>query len=260
MTIDEMKKAKKELGYSNAMVAELSGVPIGTVQKIFSGETTAPRYATLQALEQIFIKYDETSSSTIHETALPYLTKSQGEYTIEDCDNLPDDVRVELIDGVIYYMSAPTVAHQMIAGYIHAQLFNHIKSNKGNCTAMISPLSVELNKDNKTSVQPDVLIACDKSKVIKRCVYGAPDFVLEVLSPSTKSKDMVIKLNKYMAAGVKEYWMIDPNKKQVLVYNFDENRFAEVHTFEDTVPIAVLDNKCSIDFKDLYEYISFLYD
>lgn len=62
MTIDEMKKAKKELGYSNAMVAELSGVPIGTVQKIFSGETTSPRYATLQALEQIFIKYDETSS------------------------------------------------------------------------------------------------------------------------------------------------------------------------------------------------------
>ena len=142
MTIDEMKKAKKELGYSNAMVAELSGVPIGTVQKIFSGETTSPRYATLQALEQIFIKYDETSSSTIHETALPYLTKSQGEYTIEDCDNLPDDVRVELIDGVIYYMSAPTVAHQMIAGYIYAQLFNHIKANKGNCTAMISPVSV----------------------------------------------------------------------------------------------------------------------
>lgn len=198
MNLEKMKQRKQELGYSNAKIAELTGVPLGTVQKIFSGETASPRYTTLLALEQVLFNYKDTFSSTVHETVAPYLTKKQGEYTIEDCDRLPEDVRTELIDGVLYYMSAPTIAHQAIAGYIYSHLFNHIRSNVGQCLPMIAPLDVELDRDNKTRVQPDVLIVCDRSKIINRCVYGAPDFILEVLSPSTKRKDMTIKLNKYI--------------------------------------------------------------
>ena len=261
MNIEKMKQRKQELGYSNAKIADLSGVPLGTVRKIFSGETTSPRYTTLLALEQVLLNYNETFSSTVHETVAPYLTKRQGEYTIEDCDKLPEDVRTELIDGVIYYMSAPTIAHQAIAGYVHAKLFSHITSKGGRCLPVISPVDVELDRDDKTRVQPDVLIVCDRNKIINRCVYGAPDFILEVLSPSTKKKDMFLKLKKYEAAGVREYWMIDPDKKKLLVYNFaQEDSFPEIYGFDQKVAITVMDEPCEIDLKDLYEYIAFLYE
>ena len=260
MNLEKMKERKRELGYSNAKIADLSGVPLGTVQKIFSGETAAPRYTTLLALEQVLFKDKDTFSSTVHETVAPYLTKRQGEYTIEDCDKLPEDVRTELIDGVIYYMSAPTILHQAIGGYVYSQLFNHIRRKSGSCLPVISPVDVELDKDNKTRVQPDVLIVCDRSKVIQRCVYGAPDFVLEVLSPSTRKKDMIIKLNKYQNAGVREYWMIDPDKQKLMVYHFDqEDNFPEIYAFDQTVSITVMDDPCEIDLKDMYDYISFLY-
>ena len=260
MNIEKMKQRKQELGYSNAKIADLSGVPLGTVQKIFSGETTSPRYTTLLALEQVLLDHRETFSSTVHESVAPYLTKRQGEYTIEDCDRLPEDVRTELIDGVIYYMSAPTIAHQNIAGYVYAKLFHHITGKGGSCMPVISPVDVELDRDDKTRVQPDVLIVCDRSKVINRCVYGAPDFVLEVLSPSTRKKDMIIKLNKYLNAGVREYWMIDPDKKKLFVYRLeDKDTFPEIYGFDQKVSIRVLEEPCEIDLEDLYNYISFLY-
>ena len=79
---------------------------------------------------------------------------------------------------------------------------------------MIAPMDVQLDCDEKTMVEPDVLIVCDRDKIVNRCVYGAPDFIIEILSNSTKKKDSVIKLNKYLNAGVREYWMIDPTKKE----------------------------------------------
>ena len=261
MTIHEMKRRKRELGYSNAKVAELSGVPLGTVQKIFSGETSYPRYATLQALEQVL---GEPSSTTgkcfVNETTAPYLTKKQGDYTLEDYYAFPEDYRIELIDGVIYNMTSPASAHQLIAGYIYNQLFNHITSKHGDCLPMISPIDVQLDCDDKTMVEPDVIVVCDRNKVIKRCVYGAPDFVLEVLSPSTKKKDMIVKLNKYMNAGVREYWMIDPDKKVVSIYDFEHEDYPLICGFEDNVTVSILDGQCQIDFREMYNYISFLYE
>ena len=260
MTIQEMKRRKQELGYSNAKVAELSGVPLGTVQKIFSGETTYPRYQTLQALEQVLGELSSAGTPFVNETTAPYLTKRQGNYTLEDYYAFPEDYRIELIDGVIYNMSAPLSAYQLIAGYIYAQFFNHIDRAQGDCLPMISPVDVQLDCDEKTMVQPDVIIVCDRSKVIKRCVYGAPDFVLEVLSPSTKKKDMIIKLNKYMNAGVREYWMIDPDKQTVTIYDFAHDEYPLICDFQDAAVVSVLDGKCQIDFADMYDYIRFLYE
>ena len=155
MTIQEMKRRKRELGYSNAKVAELSGVPLGTVQKIFSGETSYPRYATLQALEQVL---GEPSSTTgkcfVNETTAPYLTKKQGDYTLKDYYAFPEDYRIELIDGVIYNMTSPASAHQLIAGYIYNQLFNHITGKHGDCLPMISMCSLTVTTrpwSNRTS-------------------------------------------------------------------------------------------------------------
>jgi len=266
MNIQEMKERKRELGYSNAMVAELSGVPLGTVQKIFSGATSSPRYETLRALEAIFrtpssetYSYSGETSSTVQESTAPYRTKNQGEYTLDDYYNLPEDKRFELIDGVIYDMTAPTTIHQAILGRIYAQLLYHIDAKGGNCLPMISPVDVQLDCDDRTMVEPDVIIVCDRSKIIRRCVYGAPDFVLEVLSQSTRKKDMFIKLNKYLNAGVREYWIVDPDKKTVMVYDFEHDDY-RLSSFSEKIPVSVLDGECLIDFANLYDHISFMYE
>lgn len=260
MSIQDLKRRKKELGYSNAKVAELSGVPLGTVQKIFSGATASPRYESLHALAQVLIENSSPAASTVCESVMPYRTKKQGQYTLEDFYTLPDDQRVELIDGVLYDMTSPASAHQLIAGYIYNQLFNHILSKQGDCLPMISPIDVQLDCDDKTIVEPDVIIVCDRSKVIRRCVYGAPDFVVEVLSPSTKKKDMIIKLNKYMNAGVREYWIIDPEQKKVMVYDFEHDNYPLMMGFDEIVPVGILENECEIDFNQVYDYIRFLYE
>ena len=257
MTIQEMKERKRELGYTFAQIAELSGVPLGTVQKIFNGTTSSPRYDTLQALERL-LGYSQNIH--IREGQTEYLEKQQGDYTLEDYYEIPDDIRVELIDGVIYNMTAPTSLHQLIAGFIYAKLLGHMMNHKGECLPMISPLDIQLDCDDKTMVQPDVIIVCDRDKIINRCIYGAPDFVIEVLSKSTRRKDMVIKLNKYMNAGVREYWMIDPAKKKVIVYDFEHEEYPLIYGFDAKVPVQIWNGDCVIDFQEVYEHIRFLYE
>lgn len=256
MTITEMKKQKKVFGYTNEKIAELSGVPLGTVQKIFAGVTESPRYDTLLALEKAFHQYPDR----VGEAATQYPVKKQGEYTLDDYYALPDERRVELIDGIIYDMASPTSIHQIISTSIWRELMEYIEKKKGNCIPMVAPLDVQLDCDDKTMVQPDVLIVCDRDKVIRRCVYGAPDFIVEILSPSTKKKDMFVKLNKYMNAGVREYWIIDPKQKRILVYDFESETYPEIYGFDAKVPVAVFDGECEVDFEAIYEYVRFLYE
>ena len=222
MTIEEMKRIKKEKGYSYAQIARMSKVPLGTVQKVFSGETASPRYDTLMALESFFMGEDMEGSLLREEAAVYKVNRRQGEYSVEDYYALPEDKRVELIDGVFYDMSAPSFVHQRIGGEIYRQIANFIFENRGSCIPLMSPVDVRLDCDDKTMVQPDVVLLCDQGKIMKWGIMGAPDFVLEVLSASTKRKDCIKKLDKYMEAGVKEYWMIDPYQRKLIVYEFEK--------------------------------------
>jgi len=271
MTIEEMKKKKRELGYTNEQVAQLSGVPLGTVQKIFAGITSAPRYETLQALEAIFkpdctggftTRYsaDQNGSSSLHESAVPYRTKKQGEYTLEDYYALPDDQRAELIDGVLYDMTSPTYPHQIIQLEIGMQLSNYIDANHGSCMPFVAPADVQLDCDNRTMVQPDVFVICNRDKLSKSRSMGAPDFIVEILSPSTWKKDSYLKLHKYAAAGVREYWLVDPDKLKIMVYNLEQEDMAALYTFSDQVPVAIFDGGCKIDFARIYEKMRFFYE
>lgn len=252
MTVEEMKQKKQQKGYSYAQISELSGVPLGTVQKIFSGDTSHPRYATLQALEQVL--KDRDDSMELHDgAAFSYGSpqekkqeKKQGEYTIEDYLAWPEEVRVELIDGVIYDMGAPGFDHQKIAGEIYRQIANYIMDNNGKCEAGISPVDVQLDRDDRTMVQPDVLILCDSGKLVKGRVFGAPDFVLEVISPSTKKRDYFKKLTKYENAGVREYWILDPYKKQLLVFFFEGDIYTQIHDMMKPVPVNIYEGKLEI--------------
>ena len=148
--------------------------------------------------------------------AVTYLAekKKQGEYTISDYYAIPEDVRAELIDGVIYDMAPPLSVHQLLSAKIHGYLARYIEKKGGSCIPFFAPIGVQLDKDDKTIVEPDILIVCDRNQITRRGIYGAPDFVIEILSESTKKKDSYLKLMKYQNAGVREYWLVDPEKKK----------------------------------------------
>ncbi len=274
MTLEEMKARKKELGLSNKEIAKRSGVPLGTVQKIFGGVTGAPRMETIIALEKIFLpapKRSDPELSSGTERNIRYVAESmpafkinsygsyrkrQGEYTIEDYYAMPEDRRVELIDGVIYDMASPSYEHQLISGELSYQLQDYVKKNKGKCRVFTAPFDVQLDRDSRTMVQPDLLVICDKEKTNRGGVYGSPDYVIEILSPSTAKLDVTIKLNKYMRAGVREYWIIDPENRQIFVYQkLADKIFLETYTFDDSVPVGIWEGRCKIDFPDISRQI-----
>ena len=146
-------------------------------------------------------------------------------HTYADYLSWPDDVRYELIDGVAYLMApAPTLDHQDVAGEIYFQLRRALEGKP--CRTFIAPVDVRLPKADEaddqinTVVQPDVLVVCDASKLDRRGVRGAPDFVVEVLSPGTAAHDQVRKRRVYERAGVKEYWLIHPVDRIVTIYRW----------------------------------------
>lgn len=253
MNISQMLYYKQLKGYSYDKISELSGIPKGTVQKIFTGVTKSPRYDTLRALERVL----EPEQPDCVTESPAYHVKRQGEYTLDDYYALPEERRVELIDGVIYDMTAPTTVHQTAVLQVAFQIERYIDEHGGDCVSFIAPVDVQLDCDDRTMVQPDVVILCDLSKNLNRCIYGAPDFVAEVSSPSTRKKDLRIKLGKYAAAGVREYWMIDPERRQVIVYWFEPSDSDEksdtvtIYGFEEQVPVQIYDGDLKIDFEKI---------
>ena len=251
MDIEQMKYYKKLHGYTLAQISEYSKVPLGTVKKIFNGETKAPRYETLKALEKVLRPH---SADMICEALIQY-GKKEGDYTLDDYYGLPDERRVELIDGTFYDMAAPSLSHQTVVIEIASVLRNYIRKNGGKCSVFSAPVDVQLDGDDRTMVQPDVFVVCDKSKLFERCVVGAPDFVIEVLSPSTGQKDGFLKLQKYQDAGVREYWMIDTRKEKVVTYCFEEEIFPALYGFDSEIPVWIFGGELKIDFRPLKDAI-----
>ncbi len=271
MNIETMIAIKKEFSISYSAISEASGVPISTVQKVLGG-ITKPRNSTAEALakaltgfikqgsprwmgavsfEELLISHDYDDIYGLNKAA-GFVNKSSGEYEVRDYENLPEDIRVELIDGYFYEMEAPTKKHQVILQEILIQLTSQIRKNKGDCKVYMAPSDVQLDESNKTIVQPDLFILCNKDMIKNsRRTVGAPEFIIEVLSESTRKKDMTLKLNKYEACGVKEYWIIDPNKEYIIKYFFENMSLTNIYTFNDIVPLELYEGKISVDFSEI---------
>ena len=170
-------------------------------------------------------------------------------YTIDDIYALPDGERAELINGQIYYMAPPSRKHQDLSLEISGTIREYIRSHKGGCKVYAAPFAVYLDETSGTYVEPDISVICDKNKLDERGCKGAPDWIIEIVSPSSKQLDYLVKLLKYQAAGIREYWIVDPMKNRTIVYNFEYNSIDE-YSFEDTVPTAIYKD-LSIDFKNL---------
>lgn len=164
-------------------------------------------------------------------------------YTTDYIEALPEGERAELIDGRIYYMASPTRTHQQMLGYLHYQIYNYIKSKKGSCEVNLAPFAVYLNNDNRTYVEPDIVVVCDREKLDDKGCHGAPDWVIEIVSPGSKDMDYLRKLIKYGNAGVREYWIVDTAKANVTVYNF-ENDTKEDYVFGEDVPAGIYEDFC----------------
>ena len=254
--IEELIERKSELGYTNEMISEKSGVPLSTVNKIFGRQTAKPRYNTLQSLHCVLFPEIHSRKET---------AKKQGEYTIQDWLDLPDGLHMELIDGRLYDRNTPTTKHQFIAGELYAELRSALRSEKKghkDCRVFIAPASVQPDMaDDRNGYIPDVFIVCDKKKYKEgEMIKGAPDFVAEVLSPSTEKYDRGSKLNKYWQSGVREYWIIDISEEEVCVYEFGKGVPPAVYSFDDQIPLGISEGRITVDFKSISDYMHESFD
>lgn len=159
--------------------------------------------------------------------------------TSEDYWNLPEGHRAELIDGRLYDMAPPYRIHQKLVSRFTQIIGRYILDHHGDCEIYPAPFAVNLTGDDKTWVEPDISIICDKSKLSDRGCEGAPDWILEITFPSTQGRDYGIKLFKYRSAGVREYWIVNPVNKIVNVYDLKNDEFTEQYDFDTDIPVGI---------------------
>ena len=143
--------------------------------------------------------------------------------TLEQYEALPEDLRVEVFDGVVYDMASPSQEHQTISMELSTVLNTYIRGKKGSCRVFHAPFDVKLSEQPLTIVQPDLMIVCDKDKLDGKRCNGAPDFIIEIVSPNNSSDDYIKKLYYYKKYGVREYWIVDPNRRTVSVSYFERD-------------------------------------
>ena len=163
-------------------------------------------------------------------------------YTIEDIYALPDGQRAELIDGRIYNMAPPSTDHQRLVGKLSHKILSHIDTKGGDCEVFPAPFAVFLNEDDRNYVEPDISVICDRGKLNDKGCSGAPDWIIEIISPSTERIDYGVKLFKYRSAGVREYWIVNPKTRTVNVFDFEYDQASTQYSFDDDIPVCIYED------------------
>ena len=162
--------------------------------------------------------------------------------TVKDIYALPDGQRAELIDGQMYMMAPPMRVHQHLVMNISAMIHDYIKAKDGSCLVYPAPFAVFLNADDRNYVEPDISVVCDREKLNDKGCNGAPDWIIEITSPSTSRLDYGIKLFKYRTAGVREYWIVNPETRTVNVYDFEHEEGTNQFSFDGTISVCIYDD------------------
>ena len=170
-------------------------------------------------------------------------------FTIDDIYNLPEGQRAELIDGELYMLATPNRIHQRFVMELSFRIRNYIGSKNGECEVYPAPFAVFLNANNDIYLEPDISVICDKGKLTDNGCMGAPDWIIEIVSPSSRPMDYNKKLFKYRTAGVREYWIVDPIKQLIMVYHFEHDTF-EQYSFSDKVKVGIYED-FEIDFEGI---------
>ncbi|MDR2572559.1 MAG: Uma2 family endonuclease [Oscillospiraceae bacterium] len=194
---------------------------------------------------------DDNIDLEVNETARKYNVPER--YTYSDYASWDDENRYELIDGIAYMMSAPTITHQSILGELYLQFATFLKGKK--CRVFFAPFDVCLfgkGDDDYTVLQPDLLVVCDETILDEKRCNGAPDLVIEILSPSTSRRDRFIKLNKYLEAGVREFWIVEPEDKGVTVHILENGKYViSAYDNEKTIAVNILEG-CNIVLPEIF--------
>ena len=175
-------------------------------------------------------------------------------FTSDDYWNLPDGKRAELIDGQFYDMAQPSSTHQLLISQLMHKIGNYIESQKGSCLVFPAPFAVNLDADDRNWVEPDISVICDRNKITSSGCNGAPDLIIEVISPSSRKMDYIIKNTLYPESGVREYWIVDPAKKFTIVYCYQDEDFAPTLVPFDRPIQASIFEGLSITIADLLEH------
>ncbi len=256
MNLETLKKRKKELRLTNKDVARLSGVSLGTVNKIFSGATKAPQVDTMQAILGVLKleEYEFYDGKMEREPLRAERIKGsfpgrlrEPQMTAEDYRMLDKRKQTELIEGKLIRHQSPSWNHQELISGVLCNVRNYIREKGYGCHAICGPIEVQLECVNgDTIVQPDLVMLLGEEQIGLRGLLRAPEFVMEVLSESEQEQEMVVKPDLYMGAGVQEYWLVNLYQRQVIVYWFGNNYGREgfqvdTYTFDQKVPMRLLD-------------------
>lgn len=186
---------------------------------------------------------------------MPALQPQPESLTLEQYEALPEDLRVEVFDGVVYDMASPSQEHQTISMELSTVLNTYIRGKKGSCRVFHAPFDVKLSEQPLTIVQPDLMIVCDKDKLDGKRCNGAPDFIIEIVSPGNPADDYIRKLYYYKNAGVREYWIVDPRRKNVTINFFEGNMLNVQYFFDSVIKVNIYDD-LYINFSDIDELLN----
>ena len=174
--------------------------------------------------------------------------------TLEQYEALPEEKRIEVFDGIIYDMASPSQIHQSLSMQLSTAINNYLLRKKGPCSVFSVPFDVKLSDKPLTIVQPYIMIICDKNKLDGKRCNGAPDFIIEIVSPGNPADDYIRKLYYYKNADVREYWIVDPENNSVQVFLQDGSSFLKIHEDygrEDIAKVNVLDG-CFIELSKVF--------
>lgn len=169
-------------------------------------------------------------------------------YTIADIEALPEGERAELIDGEMFRMDAPSLTHQDLLVNLLLEIELYIRANSGKCKMVPAPFGVYIKKDDRNYVEPDISVICDRNKLDQKGCHGAPDWAIEIVSPSSVKMDYVRKVKLYHEAGVREYWVVDAEKEAVTIYEAGHWDEPVQHSFSERIKAGI--------FEDLYLELS----